>query len=379
MKCLTDLFIPIFLLTSCALSSAGSPFTVQSEKEAFIVTAVAENLERPWSLAFLPDNGGYLITERTGNLLLIRDGRTSIVTGTPRAAVVGQGGLLDVVLSPSFTADSLVYLSFAEESGGIYGTAVARGRLIHDVGGNARLVDTEVIYRALPKSSGGRHFGSRLVFDEDGYLYVTLGERGSMNRAQDTSDPYGSVLRLNPDGSVPGDNLLVGGSDAAEIWSYGHRNAQGMARHPGTGDIWLHEHGPKGGDEVNIVRKGANYGWPTVTYGIDYDGSVISDTTTAAGVEDALICWVPSIAPSGMAFYVGNAFPGWRGDIFVGTLAGKHLRRLELRGNEVVHQEILLQGRLGRIRDVRAGPDGFIYLLSDADNGALYRIEPARE
>ena len=200
-----------------------------------------------------------------------------------------------------------------------------------------------------------------------------------MNRAQDTSDPYGSVLRLNPDGSVPGDNLLVGGSDAAEIWSYGHRNAQGMARHPGTGDIWLHEHGPKGGDEVNIVRKGANYGWPTVTYGIDYDGSVISDRTTAAGVEDAVIYWVPSIAPSGMAFYVGNAFPGWRGDIFVGTLAGKHLRRLELRGNEVVHQEILLQGRLGRIRDVRAGPDGFIYLLSDADNGALYRIEPARE
>ncbi len=377
MKYLTVLIIPIFLLTSVTLSSADSPFTVQSEKEAFIVTAVSENLERPWGLAFLPDGGGFLVTERTGNLLLIREGRTSIVTGTPGAAVVGQGGLLDVVLSPSFTSDSLVYLSFTEESGGLYGTAVARGRLNRDIGDDARLMDTELIYRALPKSGGGRHFGSRLVFDEEGYLYVTLGERGTMSRAQDTADPYGSVLRLNPDGSIPGDNPFTGGSDAAEIWSYGHRNAQGMARHPDTGDICIHEHGPKGGDEVNILRKGANYGWPTVTHGIDYDGSVISDMTTATGIEDPVLYWVPSIAPSGMAFYNSSAFPGWRGDIFVGALAGKHLRRLELRGNEVVHQEVLLQGQLGRIRDVRVGPDGFIYLLTDADKGALYRIKPA--
>lgn len=370
MKHISNFLCAVFLLTSCALSSAGSPFSVQSEKEAFTVNAVVENLEYPWSLAFLPDGGGFLITERTGNLIHIKNGRTSVVPGTPDVAVVGQGGLLDVVLSPNFSTDSLIYMSFAEESGGLFGTAVAKGRLVGHGTGSLELVDMEVIYRALPKSSGGRHFGSRLTFDNQGFLYITLGERGSMNRAQDTTDPYGSVLRLNPDGSIPQDNPF------SEIWSYGHRNAQGLARHPETGDIWLQEHGPKGGDEVNIVKKGANYGWPLVTYGIDYDGSVISDRATAPGIEDAVINWVPSIAPSGMTFYAGNAFPEWQSSIFVGALAGQHLRRLELSGDTIVHQEILLKNRLGRIRDVRTGPDGLIYLLTDDENGALYRLNP---
>lgn len=380
MRHISNFLCAVFLLTSCALSSADSPFSVQSEKEAFTVRAVVENLDHPWSLAFLPNNGGYLITERSGNLLHVKGGRSSVVPGTPDVAAVGQGGLLDVVLSPDFQTDTLIYLSFSEKSGGRFGTAVARGRLQGLSSGSTELVDVEVIYRALPKSSGGRHFGSRLAFDSRGFLYVTLGERGSMNRAQDRTDPYGSVLRLNPDGSVPTDNPFGGSAgDAGEIWSYGHRNAQGMARHPETGDIWLHEHGPKGGDEVNIVKKGANYGWPVVTYGIDYDGSIISDRSRAPGIEDAIINWVPSIAPSGMSFYTGEAFPEWQGSLFVGALAGQQLRRLELKGNSVIHQEILLKDRLGRIRDVRTGPDGFIYLLTDAENGILYRLETAAE
>ncbi len=373
MKYNTVTLIYIFLLTSTALSSADSPFTVQSEKEAFTVNLVIGNIERPWSLAFLPEDNGILVSQRTGNLLLIRNSRSTIVAGTPRTAAVGQGGLMDVALSPFFTEDALVYLSFTEETDGIYGPAVARGRLVTESSDTARLVDTEIIYRALPKSNSDRHFGSRLVFDEDGYLFITLGERGSRDRAQDTSDPYGSVLRLNPDGSIPNDNP---GFKAPEIWSYGHRNAQGAARNPVTGDIWVHEHGPKGGDEINIIRKGANYGWPVVSYGINYNGSIISKETTAAGIEDAVVYWVPSIAPSGMAFYNNAAFPGWQYNLFVGALAGKQLRRMELKGNQVIHQEVMLQGQLGRIRDVRTGPDGFLYLLTDAENGALYRMEP---
>lgn len=377
MRYISNSMFVVFFLTSCVLSSAGTPFSVESEKESFIVSAIAENLEHPWSLAFLPDNGGFLITERTGNLLYVNNGRKSIVPGTPDVAAEGQGGLLDVVLSPDFPADSLIYMSFAEESGGLFGTAVARARLIGLSSGSPRLEDTEIIYQALPKSGGGRHFGSRLAFDTQGYLYITLGERGSMNRAQDRKDPYGSVLRLNPDGSVPPDNPFIGSAgDAGEIWSYGHRNAQGLARHPVSGEIWLHEHGPKGGDEVNIIRKAANYGWPVVTYGIDYNGSIISDRSRAPGIEDAVINWVPSIAPSGMSFYTGNAFPGWQGSLFVGALAGQQLRRLELKGNEVVHQEVLLKNRLGRVRDVRTGPDGHLYLLTDENRGTLFRLEP---
>jgi glucose/arabinose dehydrogenase len=370
-------------MTSCALNSQEFTGTLRSEREDFIVTPVIRGLSYPWGMAFLPNEGGYLVTQRTGTLLLIREGKSVPVSGTPRVAAIGQGGLLDLALSPYFVSDGLVYMSYAEEESGLYGTSVARGRLvIPAAGGKTRLENLTVIYRALPKSNAQVHFGSRLAFDDDGYLYVTLGERGFMDQAQDTSTPYGSVLRLNPDGTIPVNNPFApGGSSPGagkpEIWSYGHRNAQGLVANPATGDMWLHEHGPKGGDEVNIIRPGANYGWPIVTYGTNYDGSSISGQVTAPGVENPVVYWVPSIAPSGMAFYQGNSFPGWKTSLFVGALAGQHLRRLELTGGRVTGQEVLLKG-FGRIRDVRTGPDGFVYLLTDAPDGGLFRLSPAK-
>ena len=369
---------PLFLLISCAGISADDAFVVQSERAEFVVTPVVGGLEKPWSIAFLPGNSGILISERTGALRLYRNGNLGYVDGVPEAAVIGQGGLLDIVLSPDFATDNMIYLSYAEAGSGGYGTAVARAVLVIPSTGNARLNRPDVIFRARPKSGGGIHFGSRLAFDSAGKLYITLGERGSMNRAQDRTDHAGSVVRINPDGTVPPDNPFVDDGNAAdEIFTYGHRNAQGLAKNPDSGEMWLHEHGPKGGDEVNILKPGANYGWPLVSYGVNYDGSIISKSTKAAGIEDAIIYWVPSIAPSGMAFYRGTSFPEWRNSLFVGALAGQQLRRLEIKGNTVVHQEVLLEKRLGRIRDVRTGPDGNLYLITDADNGILYRISPA--
>lgn len=369
----------LFSMLTCEAPASAESSTVHSERESFRVNILIEGLSRPWGMAFLP-GGKFLVTERGGRLLLIRGSEVTRVSGAPRAAAVGQGGLLDAALSPAYDDDGLVYLSYSERGPGGLGTSVARGRLTGIDGPAPRLESLEVIYRGEPKSSGGRHFGSRLLFS-GGYLFVTLGDRGTMERSQDTRDPYGSLLRLSPDGSIPADNPFApGGSDpgegAPEIWSYGHRNAQGIALNPETGEIWLHEHGPKGGDEVNIIRRGANYGWPMVTYGIGYDGGIISSRTHAPGIIDPVVYWTPSIAPSGMAFYRGDAFPGWSGSLFVGALAGRHLRRLELRWNHVAHQEVLLPGLLGRIRDVRSGPDGFIYILTDAESGRLARLEP---
>ncbi len=376
MKCRNHLFVLlIILLPIIHLNAQDPPFEVET---------IVQNLERPWSLDFLPDHRPdeprLLLTERTGRLLLLEGKRLREVQGAPEVAVVGQGGLLDVILSPTFGEDSLVFISFSESGSGGYGTSVARGYLNRRENAAPRLENVAVIYRALPRSSGGRHFGSRLAFDKEGYLYVTLGERGNMQRARDTHDPYGSVLRLNPDGSIPTDNPFASagirpGEGAEEIWTYGHRNSQGMAVHPESGDIWLHEHGPKGGDEINILRKGADYGWPLLTWGIDYDGTIISDRQTAPGYEDSILHWIPSIAPSGMAFYSGEAFPDWQGDLFVGALAGQHLRRIDLQDGVVVDQEVLLQGQLGRIRDVESGPDGFIYLLTDSETGGLFRLK----
>ena len=378
----TLIFTALFLLTLLPSGYSQTSIKESSERHNFIVHPLVAGLSRPWGLAFLPE-GGLLITERTGNLLLINGKRRDRVSGVPKTAVTGQGGLLDVALSPNFATDSLIYLSFAEAKSDLYGTAVARGRLTGSDSGSPRLTAVEVIYRALPKTKGGVHFGSRLVFDNQGLLYISLGERGTMRRAQNPMDPAGSILRLNPDGSIPPDNPFASGAShskkgAPAVWSYGVRNPQGMAKHPVTGDIWFHEHGPKGGDEVNIARKGKNYGWPKVTYGINYDGSIISNLTTAPGITPPLIYWVPSIAPSGFTFYTGARFPEWQGNAFVGALAGKHLRRLVLQGDTVVHQEILLKNRIGRIRDVRNGPDGYLYLLTDANSGVLYRLEPAR-
>ena len=349
---------------------------IPSEQAQFRVETVTDGLEHPWSVAFLP-NGGYLVTERAGRLRLIEASGRLVpdpITGLPPVRQHGQGGLLDVVLHPDFGANRLVYLSFAEPGPDGFGTAVARGRLA----GN-RLEDTEVIFRMRPKTTAGRHFGSRLVFDRDGYLFITLGDRGDRPRAQALDDHIGTLIRLHDDGRVPADNPFVGRNDALpEIYSYGHRNLQGATWDPATGRLWTHEHGPQGGDEINLPGPGVNHGWPVITYGVNYfTGTAIGEGTSKPGMAQPLYQWTPSIAPSGMAFYDGEAFPGWQGDLFVGSLKFRLLVRLEIEDGQVAHEERLLADRLGRIRDVRAGPDGLLYLLTDARNGQLVRLVPA--
>jgi glucose/arabinose dehydrogenase len=348
----------------------------QSEQHAFSVATVAEGLGNPWSLAFLP-NGDMLVTERPGRLRIIRDGKLDprAIGGTPKVAARGQGGLLDVIVDPDFADNQLIYLSYSGADGSRAGTEVVRARF-----DGKSLSDVQLLFRAEPKTRGGRHFGSRLVIDREGFLFISLGDRGDhMKEAQNTGTHLGSIIRINRDGSVPGDNPFAGKDEAKpEIWSYGHRNVQGMTMHPETGAIWAQEHGPRGGDEVNVIKRGANFGWPAITYGIDYSGAIISDKTEAPGMEQPVVYWVPSIAPSGMAFYQGDKFPQWRGDLFVGALAGRHLRRLELDGDKVTAQEVLLNDLAERIRDVRSGPDGFLYVLTDSANGRLLRLEPVQ-
>jgi glucose/arabinose dehydrogenase len=350
---------------------------VKTEEESFRVVTVTERLEHPWGLAFLPD-GRMLVTERTGRLRIVgRDGKLAPqpVAGLPPIEEYGQGGLLDVALHPRFDQNALVYLSYAARGDGGYGTAVLRGRLTGD-----RLDAVEVIYRQEPKSRGGRHFGSRLVFDRAGFLYVTQGDRGEQERAQKLDDLAGKVVRLHDDGRVPKDNPFVSRPGARpEIFTLGNRNVQGAALHPATGELWSHEHGPQGGDEVNVLRAGVNYGWPVITYGVNYGtGTKIGEGTSKAGLAQPLHYWVPSIAPSGMAFYTGERFMRWKGDLFVGALRDQLLVRLRLDGEKVVKEERMLRGTLGRIRDVRQGPEGFLYLLYDSSSGAIVRLEPAR-
>jgi glucose/arabinose dehydrogenase len=288
---------------------------------------------------------------------------------------IKQGGLLDVALDPEFAATRLVYLSYAEKREDGNGTTVARGRL-----GERGLEDVQVIFRQRPAVSGGHHFGSRLVFSRDGRLFVTLGDRFSERaRAQTLDSHLGKVVRIERDGKIPADNPFLGRPGALpEIWSYGHRNVQGAALHPATGELWTNEHGPKGGDELNRDLAGRNYGWPTVTYGVEYSGEKISDSPTAPGIEPPVHYWVPSIATSGLLFYTGTRFPQWRGSAFLGGLANMQLVRLEMDGNRVVREERLLEGVVNeRVRDVEQGPDGSIYLLTDEINGRLLRVEPA--
>ena len=371
-RLLTTCGMALLLLVQLPLAHAQ---VFNSEVQRFRVQTVTEGLEFPWGLAFLPD-GRMLVSERPGRLRLIAaDGRLDPkpIGGLPPIAAVGQGGLLDVALHPDFARNALVYLSFAADGPGGYGTEVLRGRLDGHV-----LRDVQVIFRMQPKSKTSHHFGSRLVFDRHGYLYITLGDRGEMERAQRLDDHAGSVIRLHDDGRVPADNPFVGKPGAKpEKFTLGNRNMQGAALHPQTGEIWAHEHGPQGGDEVNIIRAGVNFGWPVITYGRNYGtGTKIGEGTAKPGMAQPLLYWTPSIAPSGMAFYTGERFPGWRGNLFVGALAGQMLVRLQLDGDRIVHQERLLEGALGRIRDVRQGPDGLLYLLIDSAQGRIVRLEP---
>jgi glucose/arabinose dehydrogenase len=354
-------------------ASIASAQTFSSEQHKFRVTTVTRGLVHPWSFAFLP-NGDVLVTERAGRLRIIRKGELSPapVPGVPAVALGGQGGLLDIALHPKFKENRLIYLSYSGEGKGGSGTEVARARLADDA-----LVDLETILVVTPKSIGGRHFGSRLLFGQDGYLYVTTGERASKNRAQDLSDLAGSIMRITDDGKIPPDNPFVGSPDARpEIYAYGIRNSQALALNPETGEIWEAEHGPKGGDEVNLLVAGTNYGWPVITYGTSYTGAQIGEGTAKEGMAQPARHWgVPSISPSGMAFYTGGDFPSWRGNMFLGALSGKALIRLVLDGTKIVHEERLLEGLGQRIRDVRQGPDGHLYLITDSTKGALLRLD----
>jgi len=374
MKSLLAIVFGVLFLGLVLSMQAQEVRVERSAEHDFRIVPVVGGLDHPWGLAFLP-NGGMLVTERSGQLRIVRDGvlDPKPIEGVPNVYASGQGGLLDVALHPNFKGNRLVYLSFAGRGAGGAGTEVVRGRLA----GN-RLADVQVIFRVSPKTSGSNHYGSRLLFAPDGTLFITTGDRYSyLNHAQDTGDHLGTIVRVRDDGSVPDDNPFVGHTGARpEIYSYGHRNVQGIALRPGDNVIWAHEHGPRGGDEVNILKPGANYGWPAITYGIDYSGAIISDKTEAPGMEQPVVYWDPSIAPSGMAFYDGDRFPNWRGDLFVGALAHTHLRRLKLDGDRVVKQEVLLGKRNERIRDVRVGPDGLIYVLTDSGDGQILRLEP---
>ena len=345
----------------------------------FDVRTVATGLEHPWGMAFLPD-GAMLVTERPGRLRVVTaDGDLSPpVDGVPEVDARNQGGLLDVAIDPQFARNSTIYWSYAEPRDGGNGTAVARAVLVRD--GAPALRDVAVIWRMTPTLDSTHHFGSRLVFDRSGMLFITTGERSDREgrvQAQRLDGALGKVIRIDPDGSVPDDNPLVGRKDALPtIWSYGHRNIQSAALHPVTGALWTVEHGARGGDEINVPAAGKDHGWPTITYGIEYSGAQIGEGLTAReGMEQPVYYWDPVIAPSGMAFYDADLFPAWKGSLFVGALAGEHIARLTLDGERVVGEERLLVDR-ARIRDVRVGPEGALYVLTDEDDGEILALVP---
>jgi glucose/arabinose dehydrogenase len=358
-----------------AFAQAPRSPTPDAKPLAGRVATVARGLEHPWALALLAD-GGMLVTERPGRLRRIgADGKVSEpLAGVPEVFARGQGGLLDVALSPDFARDRLVYLSFSEPGGGGAGTAVARGRL-----GERGLEDTQVVWRQQPKVEGANHWGSRLVFAPDGTLYVTLGDRFAYReQAQNLEADLGKVVRINPDGSAPRDNPFAQGGAQPDIWSYGHRNIQAAALHPETGQLWTVEHGARGGDELNHPQRGRNYGWPVITYGIDYSGAKIGEGTAKAGMEQPVYYWDPVIAPSGAVFYAGEAFRGWRGNLLVGSLNPGGLVRLVLQDGRVVAEERYRDGELNaRIRDVAQGADGSVYLLTDSSDGRVLRLTAA--
>ena len=372
------LFLSAFCTLACfsALAQDKAQF-VQSEKHAFRISSLVTGLENPWSVAFLPD-GRFLITERAGRLRLVSSDfklDPKPIDGLPEVVSHGQGGLFDVVLHPQYAQNGWIYWAYNAPGAGGWGTALARGKLQ-----GQRMTDVQVLFSMQPKTRSGFHFGGRIVFDQAGFVYLTLGDRGDKDRAQKLDDHAGSVIRLHDDGRVPDNNPFVKRAGAlAEKWTLGNRNMQGAALHPQTGEVWTHEHGPQGGDEVNVMRSGLNYGWPVITYGVNYGlGTKIGEGQEKPGMVQALKVWVPSIAPSGMAFVSGSQFPQWQGSLLIGALRGQMLVRLTLDGEKVVSEERLFQGRPGRIRDVRMGPDGLVYLLTDDVQGALLRIEPAK-
>ncbi len=349
----------------------------QSEKLTYDVETIISGLSVPWGLAALPD-GGMLITEKTGALRLMQADGTlhpEPISGVPEVATGGQGGLLDVAIHPDYQNNGWIYLSYSSpkasnETGAGANTALMRAKLA-----NHQLVDRQHLFKALPNYRAGQHYGSRITFDKDHYVYLSVGDRGGRDEVQSLDNYRGKIFRLHDDGRVPSDNPFINTVGATpETWSWGHRNPQGMEQHPVTGEIWAHEHGPKGGDELNRIVVGQNYGWPTVTHGVNYSGTTITDETARPDMMSPITYWVPSIAPCGMAFVTGDRYPAWQNNILVGSLKFQQVRRIELKDGQVTHQEILLDG-IGRVRAIEQGADGFIYIAIES-GGRIIKLAP---
>ena len=367
-----SLYLLLYFIPACLVSAQTS---FSSEKHNFTLETLATGLKHPWSIEFLPD-GRILMTERAGVLSVFDPAKRSLqrITGLPSIRAAGQGGLLDIAIDPDYANNRTIYISYSGPDAARFGTEVARARLLED-----RLADVRIIFRLMPKTRGGRHFGSRLLFGDDGALYISTGDRGDRPRAQKLADHAGSLIRINPDGSIPEDNPFTGRAGVKPgIYTYGNRNIQGIAMHPRTREIWTVEHGPQGGDELNLMLPGVNYGWPVITYGRNYGtGTAIGEGTEKEGMRQPVHYWTPSIAISSLLFYSGDVFPGWRDNAFVSSLLYGQLARLEIKGHRVVKEERLLNGAVGRIREVQQGPDGLLYIITDDSNGKLIRLKPA--
>lgn len=368
-------YVALALFVVIQVSCAQNDKTINTPDQiTYDVETIVEGINIPWGMAFLP-NGELLVTEKSGKLYRVKHGEKTEITHTLQVYNRGQGGLMDVVLHPDYDTNGWIYFSYASDEGEGDGghTAIARAKL----DGNS-LTEVEQLYKAIPNTTKGQHFGSRITFDNEGYLYFSIGERGERDvNPQDITRDGGKVYRLYDDGRVPESNPFYDTPDAVKaIYSYGHRNPQGMLTHYNTGEIWVHEHGPQGGDEINVVKKGANFGWPVISYGENYDGTSFTELTAKEGMEQPLYYWVPSIAPSGMTFVTSDIYPDWKGDLMVGSLKFGYLERLEFENNKVTYREKLMEG-LGRIRDVRQGPDGYLYI--GVEGTGIVKLVPKSE
>lgn len=348
-----------FLFFGCQAQVKSNDIPIKEEIKTYTFETVASGIAVPWGMTWLPD-GTLLVTEKSGKLYAVKNGVKTEIKNVPKVYSRGQGGLLDIALHPNYAKNGWIYITYSSEEGEGNG---AHTKLIRAKIADGSLTQIESIYLATPKTTKAHHFGSRIVFDNDGYLYFSVGERGDhFVNPQDIKRDGGKIYRLNDDGSIPKDNPFVGQAGAKEgIYSYGHRNPQGMVKNPVTGEIWAHEHGPQGGDEINIIKKGANYGWPVVTYGIDYDGTTISTEKEKPGIENPIFYWLPSIAPSGMTFVTSDRYPDWKGHLLVGSLKFQYLELLKLKGREVIERQKIATD-IGRLRNVAQGPDGYIYI-----------------
>ena len=366
---LTLCFFVVMANFSCAQKADNG--VKSPTNDLFTAELMVEGLQIPWGMAFLPD-GGLLITEKSGELILFKDGQKSTIENAPAVYNRGQGGLLDIEVHPNYADNGWIYISYSSQDGEDKGgnTAIMRAK----IEGNS-LTDSKILYKASPNTTKGQHFGSRLEFDNEGFLYFSIGDRGARDvNPQDVTRDGGKVYRITDEGGLPLDNPFMDVEDGnLAAYTYGNRNPQGMVKHPETGEIWINEHGPRGGDEINILKNGSNYGWPVITYGINYSGTPITDKTKMEGMEQPIHYWVPSIGPSGMAFVTSDKYPEWKGSLLVGSLAFQYLERLELDGTKVTSREKLMAD-IGRVRNVIQGPDGFIYVA--VEGKGIYKLVP---